>query len=163
MAKNDYFLSGYVTLRGEKKVGILWTGNGAQHLVDEHMKDPVTHPFLHLAAQKQLQRATIIRTKSRGYFGLVELSAGTFIIPFDYKANLKAALPKTCHILIRGTMEKAKKHLALGAKPTREWHEEGVRKLVEDGYFGSVEEAKRLLKQMLKKSPKLKAIADALP
>jgi hypothetical protein len=46
-----YYNSGYITFR-QRKIGILWSGESAQHVMEEHLKDPTTHPLKHLRIQQ---------------------------------------------------------------------------------------------------------------
>ncbi len=47
----QYYNSGYVTFR-ERKIGIVWIGESAQHRMEEHLKSPETHPLKHLRIQQ---------------------------------------------------------------------------------------------------------------
>lgn len=47
-------LNGTVKIRG-RKLPIYWTGEFAQHLTENNRDEPLTHPFLHIEAQKLLQ------------------------------------------------------------------------------------------------------------
>jgi len=47
----QYYNSGYITFR-ERKIGITWSGETAQHVMEEHLKDTKTHPLKHLRIQQ---------------------------------------------------------------------------------------------------------------
>lgn len=45
------FKSGYITHR-DRKVPIIWNGEHAQHIAEEHIKDKGSHPLLHVKIQQ---------------------------------------------------------------------------------------------------------------
>jgi hypothetical protein len=47
----EYFNSGYINFRN-RKLGVVWSGETAQHLMDEHLSNKTTHPFLHTKVQQ---------------------------------------------------------------------------------------------------------------
>ena len=47
----EYFNSGYINFRS-RKLGVIWSGETAQHLMDEHLANKTTHPFLHMKVQQ---------------------------------------------------------------------------------------------------------------
>ncbi len=47
----QYYNSGYITFR-LRKIGIVWSGESAQHIMDNHLQNPKTHPLKHLRIQQ---------------------------------------------------------------------------------------------------------------
>lgn len=47
----EYFGSGSITHRG-RKIGIVWCGQNAEHVMEEHLKMPSLHPFTHVRIQQ---------------------------------------------------------------------------------------------------------------
>lgn len=45
------FKSGYITHR-KRKIPIIWDGEHAQHIAEEHIKDKGSHPLLHVKIQQ---------------------------------------------------------------------------------------------------------------
>lgn len=46
-----YYNSGYITHRG-RKIGIIWSGETAQHLMEERLKSPRSHPLTNIGVQQ---------------------------------------------------------------------------------------------------------------
>ncbi len=67
----QYYNSGYITLR-QRKIGIVWSGETAEHVMDEYLKSPKSHPLRHLRIQ-QLARQVKEWEKAgdKRYTGLV--------------------------------------------------------------------------------------------
>lgn len=64
-----YFKSGYLSHRS-RKIPIVWGGEHAQHIAEEHIKDKGSHPFLHVKIQqlaKQVKLWEQAKVKSRRY------------------------------------------------------------------------------------------------
>jgi hypothetical protein len=57
----QFFNSGYINFR-KRKIGTLWSGQTAEHLMLEHLANLKTHPFLHMKAQ-QLAKSVKIWVK----------------------------------------------------------------------------------------------------
>ena len=88
-------MNGTVKLRG-RKLPIYWTGEFAQHLAERHKARPSTHPFLHIEAQKLLQKCIEFRKQGKSYIGIIIVEEKEVYIIFFVKANF--AIIKTCYI-----------------------------------------------------------------
>lgn len=91
-------LNGTVKIRGHK-LPIYWTGEFAQHLAEKHIEKPLTHPFLHLQAQKLLQVCTEFKKQGKSYLRTVIKNGDKILIVFFIKSNF--AIIKTCYIYAR--------------------------------------------------------------
>lgn len=47
----EFFNSGYITHRN-RRIGIVWSGEKAEHLMKEMKENPGTHPFAHCKIQQ---------------------------------------------------------------------------------------------------------------
>lgn len=50
------FRSGNITHR-KRKIPIVWNGEQAQHITEEHMKNKGSHPLLHVRIQQLAKKA----------------------------------------------------------------------------------------------------------
>lgn len=52
-----FYNSGYITHRA-RKIGIIWSGETAQHLMEERIKSPGSHPLTHTGVQQVAGKIT---------------------------------------------------------------------------------------------------------
>lgn len=75
------FKSGNITHR-KRKIPIVWDGEHAQHIAEEHIKDKGSHPMLHIRIQqltKQVKAWTRVKKGSKRHEAII----------LDTKANKK--------------------------------------------------------------------------
>ncbi len=67
----SYYHSGFITFR-KRNVGILFTGQSAEHIMNNYLNDPKSHPLKHIRIQ-QLAKSVSEWKKNgeRRYEGLV--------------------------------------------------------------------------------------------
>lgn len=79
---------------GSKRLPILWTGQHAQHLAEEHIADSVSHPFLHVTAQQWAGKCKY--TQGRSY-GFARFTTGMVVIcPVLKKRNF--VILRSCYL-----------------------------------------------------------------
>jgi hypothetical protein len=69
----DTYRSGYINHRN-RKIPLIWDGQHAQHIAEEHIKDSTTHPLLHVRIQqlaKKVKEWENPNRKSKRYKGFV--------------------------------------------------------------------------------------------
>jgi hypothetical protein len=91
-------LNGTVKIRG-RKLPIYWTGEFAQHLTENNRDEPLTHPFLHLEAQKLLQSCKQFKKSGKSFVGIMFKDGREIYIVFFIRSNF--AIIKTCYIYAR--------------------------------------------------------------
>lgn len=89
-----------------RKLPILWTGQNAEHIHDNHVADPEHRP-LHLEIQKALQAAGNHPLRAKTYVGIKEESGHTIAVTWYKISNLaevKSAMKhrSTGNSLLRG-------------------------------------------------------------
>jgi len=81
----QYYNSGYINFR-DRKIGIVFSGESSQHIMEEHLKDAKTHPLKHLRIQ-QLAKLVKVWDKAgdKRYTGTVKdnKTGLTFFIAAD--------------------------------------------------------------------------------
>ncbi len=81
----QYYNSGYITFRA-RKIGITWSGETAQHVMENNLLTPKLHPLKHLRIQ---QLAAMVKkwdkTGAKRYTGEVNdnKTGLTFLIAID--------------------------------------------------------------------------------
>lgn len=60
-----YFNSGYLSYRS-RKIPIVWDGEHAQHIAEEHLKDRGSHPLLHVRIQQLAKQAKEWKQSQKG-------------------------------------------------------------------------------------------------
>lgn len=76
----EFYNSGNITHRSRKK-GIIWTGQNAEHVMQEHLTLPKLHPFTHVRIQ-QLAKSVAHWEKKKGarHVGIItDLTTGQSI------------------------------------------------------------------------------------
>lgn len=67
------YKSGYI-LHRNRKIPVIWDGEHAQHIAEEHIKDRGSHPLLHVKIQqlaKQVEKWNKVKPNSKRYEALV--------------------------------------------------------------------------------------------
>lgn len=142
--------SGFCTIR-KRKLPILWTGQYAQHLAEEHISDSTSHPFLHIEAQKHLQKGEVLKNKA-GYICLSKLNNQTVLVPVIVKPNF--VIIKTAYA-VGGTAANYKQN-NMGStrakyKKSVEWNETAISKCAAEIGMGTEELKQFVLKNLNKK------------
>lgn len=88
-------LNGTVKFRN-RKLPIFWSGEFAQHLSERNKQLPVTHPYLHVAAQKLLQQCSEFKKEGKSFIGITQKNGKKIYVPFFIKSNF--AIIKTCYV-----------------------------------------------------------------
>jgi hypothetical protein len=67
----EYYNSGFITLRN-RKIGLLFSGESAEHIMDNFLTNPGSHPLKHLRIQQLAKHVKEWRKKGAKRFeGLV--------------------------------------------------------------------------------------------
>ena len=53
----QYFNSGFVTFR-QRKIGIVFSGQSAEHIMENHLQTPILHPLKHQRIQQLAKAVT---------------------------------------------------------------------------------------------------------
>ncbi len=88
-------LNGSVNFRN-RRLPIFWTGEFAQHLAEKNKTQPVTHPYLHVQAQKLLQVCTDFKKTGKSFIGTINKDGKKIYVIFFIKSNF--AIIKSCYI-----------------------------------------------------------------
>ena len=81
----QYYNSGYINFR-ERKIGIVFSGETAQQIMEEHLKDNKTHPVKHMRIQQLAKQVKEwYKAGDKRYTGTVKdnQSGLTFVIIAD--------------------------------------------------------------------------------
>lgn len=92
---NTYIHSGSITYRN-RKIAIEWSGQNAEHVMNERIEKPSLHPFTHIRIQKLAAKVADWKKlkKSRHYGVITDFETGiTVTIFIDIYTNF--ALPIT--------------------------------------------------------------------
>lgn len=79
-----------------KKLPILWTGQNAEHIHDNHVADPVHRP-LHVEIQKGLQTAANTLIHGKTYIGIKEEAGHTIAVKWNKIGSLAEVKSATKH------------------------------------------------------------------
>lgn len=68
----QYYNSGFITFR-QRKIGIVFSGETAEHIMDNHIESPKIHPLKHLRIQQLAKRVKEWKKEgTKRYSGIVE-------------------------------------------------------------------------------------------
>lgn len=76
--------SGYIKFRN-RKLHILWTGQFAQHVAENHIKNKYLYPYLHVEIQQSLKILKEFNRNGKRYIAIKEESNGCLFIVFQIR------------------------------------------------------------------------------